>query len=247
MSGHSHYATIHRQKEIKDAQRGAIFSKMARAISIAIKAGGNADPSTNYKLRMAIELAKGANMPKTNIDRILDRAEEAATLEEVTYEGFGPSGVAVVVEAATDNRNRTGQEVKNIFERVGGRLAGPGSVLFNFEPKGLILVKKEGDGQEQTLKLIDIGVEEIEDTDGSLEVYVPVGRTMEIKDEVEKMGFTVISAELTLKPKNVQTISDSNEASKVLNFLEVLGEHEDVQKVYANIDIPNDVMTKLNL
>lgn len=247
MSGHSHYATIHRQKELKDAQKGQIFSKLAKEIAIAVTSGGP-DPNSNFKLRVAMDRARAANMPKDNVERAISSgSSSAANLEEATYEGFGPSGIAVMVSAATDNRNRTGQEVKNIFERAGGRLGGPGSVLFNFEPRGLIVVKKEGDGQEQMLKLIDIGVDDIDDTGEALEVYVPSVKTMEVKDAIEKLGFTVISAELTLKPKNMQTVSEVNEASKVLSFLDVLGEHEDVQKVYANIDIPNEVMSKLNI
>lgn len=142
MSGHSHYATIKRQKEAKDSAKGRIFSRHAKAIALAIKVGGSADPELNSKLRFAIEQAKADNLPKANIERILQRSQEMGDLEEVVYEGYGPLGVGVVVDAVTNNRNRTSQEIKNIFERAGGRLAGPGSVSYNFELKGMFTVKK---------------------------------------------------------------------------------------------------------
>src|SRR3989344_6041026 len=149
MSGHSKWATIHRSKEVKDAKRGNLFAKMGRAISIAVKAGGGPDPSANFKLRVAIEKARAADMPKENIERAIAKASEGGALEEVTYEGFGPGGIGVIVEAATDNKNRTAQEIKNAFERGGGNLAGPGSVSFNFEQKGFLLVKKTDKPDEQ--------------------------------------------------------------------------------------------------
>src|SRR4030065_2949100 len=157
MSGHSHYSTIKRQKEANDAAKGKVFSKMARAIAIAIKAGGGADPAQNYKLRIAIEQAKASNVPKSNIDRIPSRAQEEVSYDEVSYEGYGPEGIPVIVESATDNKNRTSQEIKNIFERSGGSLAGPGSVSFNFEPKALIVVGKGGDVDSKMLKSIVFG------------------------------------------------------------------------------------------
>ena len=196
MSGHSHYSTIKRQKEANDAAKGKVFSKMARAIAIAIKAGGGADPAQNYKLRIAIEQAKASNVPKSNIDRILSRAQEELSYDEFTYEGYGPEGIAVIVDVATDNRNRTSQEIKNIFERSGGSLAGPGSVSFNFEPKALIVVGKGEDVDSQMLKLIDLGVDDVNESEDRIEVYTTQEKAGEIKELLEKSGFTISSFEI---------------------------------------------------
>lgn len=246
MSGHSHYATIKRQKEAKDAAKGKIFSKHAKAIAIAIKTGGGADPEMNSKLRFAIDQAKTDNMPRVNIDRILSRAEEAGRIEEVTYEGYGPEGIAVVVEAATDNRNRTSQEIKNIFERVGGSLAGPGAVSFNFEPRGLMIINKEKDVSSQMLKLIDFGVEDLDEVEDGIEAYVSVDKLSQKKEELEKEGFVIQSFEPVLKPKNYLKITEKEKAKKALTFLDLLEEHDDVQNVHSNIDIPQEVLEQIS-
>lgn len=243
MSGHSKWSTIKHQKGVKDAARGKLFSKLSRAISVAVSAGGN-KPDTNYKLKVAIDQARSRNMPKENINRALKKGEKSAVLEEITYEGFGPSGIMVMIEVATDNRNRTGQEIKKIIDRGGGRLSGSGSVSFNFEPKGFLIVKKE-DAQSQILKLIDIGVEDIEEIGDTIEVYVAASELKEAKDKIEELGFEVINHELIQKPKNNQIITDQSEASKALIFLENLEEHADVQNVFANLDIPEDTMKKI--
>jgi YebC/PmpR family DNA-binding regulatory protein len=246
MSGHSHYATIKRQKEAKDLAKGKIFSKMARIIAIAIKAGGGADPNTNYKLRMAIDQAKAANIPKANIDRILSRAQTAGDYEEVTYEGYGPEGVAVIVDVTTDNRNRTSQEIKNIFERGGGSLAGPGSVSFNFEPKALIVVQKETDVDSQILKIIDLGVEDVNESEDGIEVYVAQEKASETKGLLEKQGFKVTSYEIIKKPKSNLSIQDEKKALKIITFLDSLDDQDDVQNVYSNLDIPPEIAQKLS-
>jgi YebC/PmpR family DNA-binding regulatory protein len=245
MSGHSHYATIKRQKETKDAARGNLFSKLARIISIAVKTGGGPNPEANFKLKIAIDKARAANMPKDNIDRAIARASGGEALEEITYEGFGPSGIGVIVEVATDNRNRTSQEMKNSFERAGGSLAGPGAVSYNFESKGFLLVKKQQDSQGQMLALIDLGVEDIEESEDGLEVYVPVDKLSETKKKLEENGFEIASVELEMKPKSLQKLDDANAAKKVLAFLESLEELEDVQRVSANIDIPQEILSQI--
>jgi len=247
MSGHSHYATIKRQKETKDSVRGNLFSKLAKAITIATKAGGGPDPASNFKLRMVMDAARAANMPKENIERAISKASGPETLEEVTYEGYGPSGVAVVVEAATDNRNRTGQEIKNIFERGGGSLAGPGAVSFNFESKGLLLIEKGPDPQSQMLSLIDLGVEDVEETVDAIEAYVIPDKLAELRQKLTEAGFNVTSLELYLKPKTLQPVSGPAEAKKVLTFLDNLEAQEDVQKVNANVDIPDDIVAQTNV
>jgi len=244
MSGHSHYATIKRQKETKDAARGQKFSKLAKAISIAVKTGGGANPDTNYKLRVAIDKAKAANMPKVNTERAISKGTKG-NLEEIKYEGFGPGGIAVILEVATDNRNRTAQEIKGLFERGGGSLAGPGAVSFNFVSKGLLVVKKKKDTEAQILELIDLGVEDVDEVEDGLEIYVEGSKLNETKKALEKEGLKVISSELVQKPKTLQTVSDDKTAAKVLAFLNLLEDYEDVQKVFANLDIPEEVMKKL--
>lgn len=246
MSGHSHYATIHRQKELKDAQKGKTFSKLAKEIAIAVKSGGGTDPASNFKLRMVMEKARAANMPKDNVDRALSRGQSGAeTLEESTYEGFGPNGVAVMVTTATDNRNRTGQEIKNLFERAGGSLGGPGSVSFNFETKGFMLAKKAGNPEELMLELIDLGVEDVEETADGIEVYTAPDKLSQTKKKLEEAGFSISEFEIYMKPKNLITISNKADAQKALSFLETLNEHDDVQKVYANLDVPEDLLAQI--
>lgn len=246
MSGHSHYATIHRQKELKDAKKGQTFSKLAKEIAIAVK-GGGPDPSSNFKLRVVMDKAKAANMPKENIERaITSGTSSAENLEEATYEGFGPSGIAVIVVATTDNRNRTGQEIKNLFERAGGNLAGPGSVSYNFENKGFMLIQKTSDPETQILNLIDLGVEDIEETDDGIEVYVAPERLSDMRKKLEEAGFIISSTELYMKPKVLQTIANPADAKKALSFLEALDDQEDTQKVYANLDVPQEVVDQIS-
>ena len=247
MSGHSHYSTIKRTKEAKDSARGKVFSRHSKAIAIAIKEGGNASPEMNSRLRFAIEQAKADNMPKVNIERILARAEEVGNIEEVTYEGYGPDGVAVVVKAATDNKNRTAQEIKNLFERVGGSLAGPGAVAYNFVQKGLIVIKRSADADSQTLTLIDLGVDDVEEGDGELEIYTAPSKVGEIRQAILNNGFEITSFGLVMKPLNLVTITSSEKAKKIISFLDTLEEHDDVQNVFANLDIPPEVAEQMTV
>lgn len=217
MSGHSHFATIKRQKGLKDAAKGNIFAKLSKNISIAIKSGGGVNPDMNFKLRIAIDKAKEFNMPKDNIDRILRSAEQKMeNIEEITYEGFGPYGVSVLVDVVTDNKNRSAQEFKNIFEKAGGNIAGPGAVSYNFEHKGYLLV------------------ENIEDPEDPLEVFTEPDQLSIEKKKTEEAGFTVISSELTMIPKNYVSLTNPDQIEKVTHFLELLEDHDDVQKVYSN-------------
>lgn len=239
MSGHSHFATIKRQKETKDAARGNIFSKMAKEIAIAVKTGGSPDPNFNFHLRMILDKARGYNMPKANVDRAINSAASNEALEEIVYEGFGPSGVQVMVYAATDNRNRTAQGIKNVFERGGGSLAGPGAVSFNFESKGYLLVEKIADVQTQMLDLIDLGAEDVEESADGIEVYIAPEGLSALKEKIEGKGFVVKEADLFMKAKSYQTVSDPEQAAKVLKFMEEIDDQEDVQKVFSNLDIPD--------
>jgi YebC/PmpR family DNA-binding regulatory protein len=244
MSGHSHYATIKRQKATNDAAKGNLFSKMARAIMIAAKNG--ADPDMNFRLRFEMDKARAASMPKENIERAIAKATtEAANLEEITYEGFGPGGFGVMVEVMSDNKNRTAQEIKNVFERGGGSLAGPNAVAFNFENKGFMLVKKSTDPDAQMLQLIDAGAEDIEDTPDGLEVYVAPDKLSQIHKKLVEGGFEVTETELQMKPKNFQTVDNPAQAVKALKFLEDMESLDDVQKVFSNLDIPDEVMKQI--
>jgi YebC/PmpR family DNA-binding regulatory protein len=221
MSGHSHYATVHRQKELKDAAKGQTFSKLARAITIAAKSGGGPDADSNYKLRITIEKARAASMPKENIDRAISKAEGGVDLEEVMYEGFGPSGILVLVEAATDNKNRTNAEIRNLFDKNGGKMGTPGSVSFNFQSIGYILVKKEDNIDDQILNLIDMGATDVKEVESGIEVYMPINK------------IEIFGAELIQKPKNLALV-EGDMTEKVEKFLENFENHEDVQKVFTN-------------
>lgn len=244
MSGHSKWSTIKHKKEATDSARGKLFSKLSRAISIAAK--DNPDPESNYKLRVAIEAAKNANMPKSNIERAVSKASGGQSLVEVTYEGFGPEGIAVLVETATDNRNRTGQEIKGLFDRGGGQLTGPGAVSFNFEPKGLFVVHKNQNSDDQILSLIDLGAQDVEETEDSLEVYVDPKQLSAIKEKAQDKGFRVRSFELVQNPKTLKTVTGEKEAGKALTFLNNLEEHDDVQKVFATLDVPQETLDKID-
>lgn len=247
MSGHSHFSTIKRQKETKDAAKGIVFSKMARAIQIAVRSGGNPDPDSNYKLRMAVDAAKTVNMPKDNIDRAIARASsDAQNIEEVVYEGFGPCGVGIVIDAVTNNRNRTSQEIKNLFEKHGGNMAGPGSVSFNFEQKGLVVVKKSSDVQDQILKIIDLGAEDVEEVGDALYVYVDYQETARISNEIKKLSYDIVSYSLIKKPITLMQINDENSVRKIMDFIDMLEAYDDVQDVYTNMDITAELMDKID-
>lgn len=245
MSGHSHFATIKRQKAVNDAAKGNLFSKLARNIMIAAK--GGADPDMNFKLRVEIDKARAASMPKENIDRAIAKATtEAENLSEISYEGFGPGGISVIINVATDNKNRSAQEIKNIFERAGGSLAGPGAVSFNFESKGFILVKKSDDPESQMLTMIDLGVEDVTDSEDGIEVYTAPESLGEERKKFEAAGFEMKETELIMKPKNLQTISDPTSAAKALTFLDSVEDYDDVTNVFSNLDIPDETMQKIN-
>lgn len=240
MSGHSHFATIKRQKAVNDAAKGNLFSKLARAIMVAAK--GGADPDTNFKLRVEIDKARAASMPKENIERAISKATtEAANLVEITYEGFGPGGIGVIINVTTDNKNRSAQEIKNLFERAGGSMAGPGAVSFNFESKGFLLVKKSDNAEEQMLKIIDMGVEDVTDIQDGIEVYTLPTELGQVRKRFEEAGFEIIETELVMKPKNMQTIDDPAVVSKAIAFLEAAEENDDVSMVFSNIDIPDNL------
>ena len=249
MSGHSKWSTIKRQKGANDAKRGALFTKVAREISVAARQGGG-DPDANYRLRLAMEKARSVNMPADNIKRTIEKATgggEGEQFEEITYEGYGPGGVAVLVEATTDNRNRTAAEVRSIFTKTGGQLVGSGAVAWQFEPRGLITIPRSGsvDADEVALTAIDAGAEDVDtDADEAIEIYTEPGALESVRKALEGAGVSVESAESAMIAK--QTVElDSAKARQALRLVEMLEELEDVQRVTANFDIPEDVFAEV--
>jgi YebC/PmpR family DNA-binding regulatory protein len=248
MSGHSKWSTIKRQKGVTDAKRGALFTKVAREISVAARQGGG-DPDANYRLRLAIEKARSVNMPSDNIKRTIDKATgggEGEQFEEIVYEGYGPGGVAVLVEAQTDNRNRTAGEVRSIFTKAGGQLAGSGAVAWQFEPRGLIVVPRAGiDPDEVALAAIDAGATDVDtDDEDALEIYTDPAQLERVRRGLEAAGIAIDSAESTMVAR--QTVGlDSSKARQALRLVEQLEELEDVQRVTANFDIPEDVFAEV--
>lgn len=246
MSGHSKWSTIKRQKGAADIKRGQTFTKIANAISIAVREGGGiGDASSNFRLRLAIDKARAANMPKENIERALRRAwgKQAAELEEVVYEGFAPGGASVIVEAATDNKLRTTSEVKNVFDKSGGTLATPGAVSYQFAQKGLITVRKDGKTLDDIFLLAaDKGAEDVEEAGGEVLVYTKPDELSKIKEDLSKEGITVAEAELTRKPITLVSVNDKDTAQKILAFMEKLESLDDVQKVYANFNIEDELL-----
>jgi YebC/PmpR family DNA-binding regulatory protein len=248
MSGHSKWSTIKRQKGVTDAKRGAAFTKVANAITIAARSGGES-PETNFKLRLSIEDAKRINMPKGNIEKAIARgvgkAGEGAKLEELTYEGFGPGGVAILVSVVTDNRLRAAQEVRSVFERSGGSLAGPGSVSYLFSSTAQIAIDTKGeDPDEIVLVAADSGADDVDVEEGMGIVYCRPESLEKIKKELEGKNLKTTGTELSMKPKNTVKIEDKEKAAKVLDLMEKLDGLSDVQKVYANFDIPDEILQK---
>lgn len=235
MSGHSKWSTIKRQKGANDAKRGAIFTRIGNQIAIAARSG--TDPAINSSLAMAIEKAKAANMPTSNIDRAIARVADknAAQLNEVMYEGYGPGGVGILVECATDNLNRTYPEVRHAFSKKGGNIAESGAVAFLFDRKGSIRVKATGD--DAILTVLDAGAEDAEESDGDIQVYTNAKELTKVRDSIKAAGLDVIEAELTYVPCTTIEITDAIVAKKIMNLLDTLDELDDVVATHTNFDI----------
>jgi len=248
MSGHSKWSTIKRQKGANDAKRGAVFTKIAREISIAARLGGG-DPEANYRLRLAIDKARSVNMPSENIKRSIEKAtggDKGADFEEIVDEGYGPGGVAVLVEAATDNRNRTAADVRAIFTKAGGSLAGAGAVAWQFEPLGLISVQRAGvDPDEIALLAIDAGATDVDTEADPIEISTAPSDLETVRKALEAAGVKVDDAELTMQPKSTVTI-DGSDVRKNLRMIENLEDHDDVQRVTANFELPDDVLAEMS-
>ena len=244
MSGHSKWSQIKRQKGVADAQRGQLFTKLAKEIIIAAKQGGP-DPNANFRLRMAVQKARDNNMPADNIDRAVKRATggaEGAEIAEITYEGYGPAGTAVLVEVATDNRNRCVAEVRNVFTRAGGNLGESGSVAWNFDARGLISAVPNGqDPDEVALYAIDAGAEDVQVGDGTIEVYTAPADLEKVKKALEERQVKVESAESARVPKTTVQL-DEKSAVQMLRLVEKLEALDDVQRVYFNAEFSDDVL-----
>lgn len=235
MSGHSKWETIKRAKGANDAKRAAVFTKLGNLIAVAAR--GGTDPATNSNLAMIIEKAKAANMPMSNIERAIQRVADksAAALEEVLYEGYGPGGVGILVECATDNTNRTLPEVKLAFSKSGGSLAEKGSVAFQFGRKGIIRIK--GSGEELLLTVLDAGAEDAVEQDGELLVYTAPTDLAKVRTALQAAGVEVIEAELSFVPTTTIEIADSETARKVMNLMERLDDLDDVTNTFTNFEI----------
>ncbi|HMM62191.1 MAG TPA: YebC/PmpR family DNA-binding transcriptional regulator [Candidatus Saccharibacteria bacterium] len=235
MSGHSKWSTIKREKGAKDAKRGAIFTKLGNQIAIAAR--GGVDPTMNSALAMAIEKAKQANMPAANIQRAIDRVADknAAVLEETTYEAMGPGGVGIIIETATDNKNRTFPEVKNALTKNGGRIADAGSVAFQFTRKGVIQVKASG--EDALLAVLDAGAEDAIEESGELIVYTELKDLAKVRQAIVDAGLSVTEADLQYVPNGSVEIDDLEVAAKIMKIMDALDELDDVVNVHTNADI----------
>lgn len=240
MSGHSKWSTIKREKGAKDAARGAVFTKLGNAIAIAARSG--VDPETNFALRLAIDKAKAANMPHANIQRALDRVKDknAAALEEVLYEGYGPGGVAILVEAATDNVNRTLPLVRLAFSKHGGNLAEKGAVAFQFARKGLVHVKAAGD--EFMLEALDAGAEDVQEDAGESDVYTADTDLAQVRDALKDRGYEITEAGLTYVPNTTIEVTDANTAGKIMRLMDALDEVDEVTDTHVNFDIDESLL-----
>lgn len=240
MSGHSKWSTIKRQKGAKDAARGAVFTKLGNAIALAARSG--ADPATNFSLRLAIDKAKAANMPMVNIQRSIDRVKDkdAAQLQEVTYEGYGPGGVAIIVECATDNTNRTYPVVKLAFSKHGGSIAEKGAVAFQFDRKGMIRVKATGD--DLLMAAIDAGAEDVQEEGEESLVYTDQKDLAKVRDALKDSGIEVTEAELTYVPNTTVQVSDAATAGKIMRLMDALDDCDDVTNTHVNFDIADGLL-----
>lgn len=241
MSGHSKWATIKRAKSASDLKRGLAFTKLSNAITIAVRAGGGiTDISSNFKLRLAVEAAKAANMPKDNIERALRRTQgkQAGEVTEVIYEGFAPEGISIIVEAATDNTLRTTSEIKSIFNKEGGNFGKVGSVAYQFSQKGEIVLAKEGKTLDQVFEAAaESKAQDVVEKEDGFAVYTAPTDLARISGILKEKGLSVISASLIRKPLMPLTIADSEKREKVTNFLRKLEDLDDVQKVYSNLSL----------
>jgi YebC/PmpR family DNA-binding regulatory protein len=248
MSGHSHWAGIKYKKAAADAKRGKVWSKVARMIIVAAKAGGG-DPAANLSLRYAIDKAKAANMPKDTIEKAIKRGTgeiAGASFEEVLYEGYGPSGVAIMVEALTDNRNRTTPEVKRLFEKHNGSLGTSGCVNWMFSKKGLITVGVDQADEDELLEIaLAAGADDMQNTGRVFEITCEPSAYEELKKTLQEKEIPTEVAEISMVPQNTVAVNDAAAATKIISLMETLEDHDDVQNTYSNFDIPDEVIARI--
>jgi YebC/PmpR family DNA-binding regulatory protein len=246
MSGHSKWSSIKHRKAAADAKRGQQFTKLARAITVAAREGGG-DPDANPALATAVQKARDASMPKDNIQRAIDRGTgagaDAAAIERVVFEGYGPGGTAILVEALTDNRNRTSAEVRHAFTKNGGSLGEPGSVAWIFEKRGVIVVDAERYGEDDLIAAIEAGAEDVQRDGDLLKVITDPSDLAAVREALEEAGVEIQSSDISMEPKNVVEVDEST-APALLRLLDALEEHDDVNEVHANFDIPEAVLEK---
>jgi YebC/PmpR family DNA-binding regulatory protein len=246
MSGHSKWSSIKHKKGAADAKRGKLFTKLARAITVAARDGGG-DPDGNPTLAAAIQKARDASMPKDNIQRAVDRGtgegDDAAAIESVVYEGYGPGGAAILVEALTDNRNRTGSDIRHAFEKHGGSLGEPNSVAWQFDKRGVILLDGDRYGEDAELAAIDAGAEDVSEDGDVLKVTTAAGDLTAVREALEKEGFEVQSSELSMEPQSTVEVGEG-EALSLLRLMDSLEDHDDVDSVHANFDVPEEILER---
>lgn len=249
MSGHSHWAGIKHKKAANDAKRGKTWSKVARMIIVAAKNGGG-DPSANLSLRYAIDKAKAANMPKDTIEKAIKKGTgdiEGVNFEEVLYEGYGLNGVAIMVEALTDNRNRTGPEIKKLFEKHGGSLGTSGCVNWMFSQKGLITVNTANVDEEHLLEIaLSAGANDMQTVGDVYEITCEPDAYEELKKALQEKEITTEVAEISMVPQSTIDINDEHTAGRIISLMEAFDDHDDVQNAYANFDIPDEIMNKIS-
>lgn len=249
MSGHSHWAGIKYKKAAADAKRGKTWSKIARMIIVAAKSGGG-DPAANLTLRYAIDKAKAANMPKDTIEKAIKKGTgdlEGVNFEEVLYEGYGPKGVAMMVEALTDNRNRTGPELKRLFEKHGGSLGTSGCVSWMFEKKGLITVNANDTGEDQLLEIaLGAGADDMQNVGNVFEITCEPNSYEELKRTLQEKEIAIEVAEISMVPQNTIEINDEHTAKKIISLMDAFEDHDDVQNTYANFDIPDEIISSVS-
>ena len=248
MSGHSKWSTIKRKKGAADVKRGAIFSKLAREITVAARSGGD-KINTNPRLRAAVMKARDNNMPANNIDRAIQKGIgniEGATYHEVRYEGYGPGGIAIMIDCLTDNKNRTTPYIRSLFSKNGGSLGETGCVSYMFERKGMIIIEAGESTEDDVLELlIDHGIEDVRTEDENIVVITPPENYNDVYDVIKNNNFKVSFSEITNIPENLTKL-DENKARKCLKLIEGLEDYEDIQHVYSNYDIPDDIMIKIS-
>jgi len=246
LSGHSKWSTIKRKKGAADAKRGQIFTKLGKEITIAARDG--ADPDTNFKLRLVVEKAKGANMPKDNIERAIRRGagldKDAEELEEVTYEGYGPHGVALMIQVVTDNRNRSVADIRRWFNKLGGSLGEAGCVAWQFEPKSYFTLEPDDLDADQIFDIaVDSGADDVTFSDDLVEIFADADEFQVVRKGLLQHGLELESAEITMLPKTTITL-DEKQAFQNMNLISILEELEDVQQVYSNLDISDALMER---